>query len=67
MIEYKGLKPGMKVKTLDGRIGVLMNFRLYELGDKAPGRAAVQFLNLDTGRFDTESFSMADLVPAPTQ
>jgi hypothetical protein len=61
-IEYKGLKPGMKVKIPDGRTGLLINFRLYESGENAPGRATVQFLDLDTGNFTSEGFSISELM-----
>jgi hypothetical protein len=60
------LLPGILVKTPDGRIGQLRNFRLYESGDKAPGRAAVQFFDPVTKAFKLEGFSIADLTYVTT-
>jgi hypothetical protein len=49
----------MPVKAPDGRIGIVLNYRLYSGGEKAPGRAAVQFLK--ESEFFTEGFSIAEL------
>lgn len=50
---------GIRVKTPDGRIGTVLNYRFYAEGDKAPGRVAVQ-LKKDSG-YVLEGFSLLEL------
>jgi hypothetical protein len=47
--------PGQKVITADGRVGVLINLRLEN------DRAAVQFLNRETGCFTLDPCSYSSL------
>jgi hypothetical protein len=60
-ITSNGLEPGMKVKVPDGRQGILDDFRLYEEGPNAPGLAAIQFINLNTGVFEIERWNLRDV------
>jgi hypothetical protein len=60
--EYNGLEPGMKVKTPDGRTGILLNFRLNPyLETPASSRAVVQFFDRETGMFHVEPFTVGEL------
>lgn len=56
-----GLESGVPVKVMDGRIGILQAFKLYEYGPYSPGRAAVQFYDPKTHAFHVEGFSILDV------
>jgi hypothetical protein len=62
-IIYGIMECGQNVTVPDGRIGILKNFRLYEDGPKAPGRAVVQFLNSSAGIFENEDFCITGVTP----